>query len=330
MTPAEPSETTMLTPAQNASTDLKTQRSGAAFRPALLIAGIYLALSVTWILVTDRLLYTQPVAGSLLERISSAKGILFVMFSALLIYTLVRQATRQLIQANRALQEQARRLEELNAELTRSLQTLKQQQEELQITHDAAVEGWTEAMALRDDETHEHTRRVAALSVKLGRVMGMQDHELREIHWGGLLHDIGKMAVPDSVLLKPGKLTREEYALMQEHPVYARRWLEHVHFLGQARDIPYFHHEKWDGTGYPHGLKGEEIPLYARIFAIVDVYDALTSDRPYRKAMPQEEALGIIEQGVGTHFDPEVAHHFLQMVREPSAFSRQPSAKDQM
>lgn len=281
-----------------------------------MIAGIYLALSVTWILVTDRLLYEKAAAGSLMAPISSAKGLFFVLLSALVIYALIRQSTGQLIQANRKLQQQALHLEALNAELSKSLQAVKDQKHELSITFEAAVEGWTEAMALRDDETHEHTRRVAVLSVRLGEAMGMQEQELREIHWGSLLHDIGKMGVPDSVLLKPGKLTSEEYTIMKEHPVHARRWLEHVNFLGQARDIPYFHHEKWDGTGYPHGLKGKDIPLYARIFAIVDVYDALTSDRPYRKAMLQEEALDIIQQGVGTHFDPEVARHFLQMVRE--------------
>lgn len=274
------------------------------WRPAAKVAGIYLMVSVLWILVTDHLLYEIPAFKGFLEQVSTAKGIFFVLASAGLIFVLVRQATRRLTHANR--------------ELSASLNTLQEQQQQLAETYTAAVEGWAHALELRDDETHEHTRRVTELSVKLGQKLGLGPKELQQIYWGGLLHDIGKMAVPDSILLKPDKLTPEEFQTMQQHPVYARRWLEHVGFLGEARDIPYHHHEKWDGSGYPAGLKGENIPLYARIFALADVYDALTSDRPYRKAMTVPEALQIIRQGMGTHFDPEVAKVFLQMVAEGS------------
>lgn len=133
---------------------------------------------------------------------------------------------------------------------------------------------------------------------------------------GALLHDIGKLAIPDSILLKPGKLTEEEWAIMRKHPEYAYQMLYPIAYLRPALDIPYWHHERWDGKGYPRGLKGEEIPLSARIFAVVDAWDAMRSDRPYRKALSVEEALAEIEKGAGTQFDPKVVAAFLSLIRE--------------
>lgn len=140
----------------------------------------------------------------------------------------------------------------------------------------------------------------------------MNEEELSHVRRGALLHDIGKMGIPDSILLKPGKLTEEEWDVMRKHPVHSFRMLSRIEYLRQAIDIPYCHHEKWDGTGYPRGLKGEEIPLAARIFAIVDVWDALTSNRPYRKAWPKEKALEHIKEQSGKHFDPKIVDLFLQ------------------
>jgi HD-GYP domain-containing protein (c-di-GMP phosphodiesterase class II) len=127
---------------------------------------------------------------------------------------------------------------------------------------------------------------------------------------------VGKLAIPDHILLKPGPLTEEEWAVMKRHPVYAYEWLSGIPFLGKALDIPYAHHERWDGSGYPRGLKGEAIPLFARIFAVVDVYDALTSDRPYRKAWPKEKALAYLQEQAGRQFDPQVVATFLRLVEE--------------
>jgi HD-GYP domain-containing protein (c-di-GMP phosphodiesterase class II) len=138
--------------------------------------------------------------------------------------------------------------------------------------------------------------------------------ELEHVYRGALLHDIGKMGIPDRILRKPGPLTGEEWEIMHRHPVYAYQWLSPIRYLRLALDIPYCHHEKWDGTGYPRGLKGEEIPLAARIFAVVDVWDALCSDRPYRKAWPEKKALEHIREQSGTHFDPQVVELFLQEV----------------
>lgn len=188
---------------------------------------------------------------------------------------------------------------------------LQQTNLELALAYDNTLEGWSRALDLRDKETEGHTQRVTELTVKLARQMGVSDGELVHVRRGALLHDIGKMGIPDSILLKPGPLTDEEWKIMRLHPVYAYELLSPIAFLRPALDIPYCHHERWDGTGYPRGLKGEQIPLAARIFAIVDVWDALRSDRPYRKARPKEMVMTYIEEEAGRHFDPKVVEAFL-------------------
>jgi len=181
---------------------------------------------------------------------------------------------------------------------------------ELSQAYDATIEGWSHALDLRDKETEGHTQRVTEMTVKLAHSLGLGDEELMQVRWGALLHDIGKMGVPDDILLKPGPLTDEEWLVMKKHPDFAYEMLAPIHYLKEALDIPYCHHEKWDGTGYPRGLKGEQIPLAARIFAVVDVWDALISDRPYRKAWSEEKAREHIRAGAGSHFDPQVVKTF--------------------
>jgi putative nucleotidyltransferase with HDIG domain len=183
---------------------------------------------------------------------------------------------------------------------------LQQSNAELIQAYDATIQGWSRALDLRDKETEGHTLRVTELTMKLGRQFGLSEEELRHIRWGALLHDIGKMGVPDGILLKPGPLTDEEWVLMRKHTTFAYEMLSPVHYLLRALDIPYCHHEKWDGTGYPRGLRGEQIPFAARIFAVVDVWDALTSARPYRAAWPEEKVFDHIRSLAGTHFDPQV------------------------
>jgi PAS domain S-box-containing protein len=192
---------------------------------------------------------------------------------------------------------------------------------DLRLAYDATIIGWSAALDLRDKETEGHTQRVTEITLRLAKRMGFSEQDLVHVRRGALLHDIGKMGVPDSILLKPGKLTDEEWEIMRMHATYAYHMLEPIAYLAPALDIPYCHHEKWDGTGYPRRLKGEDIPLAARIFAIVDVYDALTSDRPYRTAWPREKTLSHIREQSGTHFDPQVADVFLQMVNEESLTS---------
>ena len=152
------------------------------------------------------------------------------------------------------------------------------------------------------------------MTIKLVHEFSFPEDELLHIRWGALLHDIGKMGVPDNILLKPEALTEEEWVVMRKHPQYAFDLLKSIAFLGSALDIPYCHHEKWDGTGYPRGLKGAEIPLVARLFAVVDVWDALTSDRPYRPAWTKDEALAYIRDQSGKYFDPQVIDAFLDMI----------------
>ena len=184
---------------------------------------------------------------------------------------------------------------------------------ELEIAYESTLKGWVDALDLRDKETKGHTERVTTLTERLARDMGLQSDELVHIRHGALLHDIGKMAIPDEILLKKGKLTDEERACMQEHPSRAYKMLAPIEFLRSAIVIPHCHHEKWDGTGYPLGLKGEEIPFYARIFAVIDVWDALTSDRPYHKALPHDVVREKIKADSGKHFDPRVVDAFLEM-----------------
>lgn len=187
---------------------------------------------------------------------------------------------------------------------------------ELTLAYDTTIEGWSKALDLRDEETEGHTQRVTEMTLRLAREVGIREEEMVHIRRGALLHDMGKMGVPDRILLKPGPLTDEEWAIMRKHPQYAYDMLSPIAYLRPALDIPYAHHEKWDGTGYPRGLKGEQIPLAARLFALADVWDAVRSDRPYRKAWPKEKALEYIKEQAGKHFDPEQVPVFLHIVEE--------------
>jgi PAS domain S-box-containing protein len=197
-----------------------------------------------------------------------------------------------------------------NAQL---LEELHRSNDELNFAYEATLEGWSRALDLRDKETEGHTQRVTEYTLSLAREFSLSEAELVQVRRGALLHDIGKMGIPDSILLKPGKLTDEEWVIMRKHPTFAYELLSPITYLRPALDIPLYHHEKWDGSGYPRGLKGEEIPLSARIFAVIDVWDALRSDRPYRDGWPVEKVREHISDGAGSHFDPAVVHVFEQM-----------------
>jgi len=198
----------------------------------------------------------------------------------------------------------------------RVLRDLQKSQRELEAAYELTLWGWAKAVELRDQETAGHTERVTALTLRLAEALGVPEEDLDDLRRGAILHDVGKIAIPDRILLKPGPLTEEEWRVMKLHPVYAYEWLSGIPFLKKALDVPYAHHERWDGSGYPRGLKGLEIPLSARIFAVADVYDALTSDRPYRKAWPKEKALAYIREEAGKQFDPEVVEAFLKLMAE--------------
>ncbi|MEP7135288.1 MAG: HD domain-containing phosphohydrolase [Chloroflexota bacterium] len=182
---------------------------------------------------------------------------------------------------------------------------------ELSVAYDATIEGLTRALDLRDKETEEHTRRVADTAVRLAVHLGVGETDLIHIRRGAILHDIGKVAIPDRILLKPGPLAEDEWQVMRRHPGIAVDLLSSIAYLAQALEIPHWHHEKWDGTGYPDHLRGDAIPFAARLFALVDVYDALTSNRPYRTAWSKQETLQYIESQAGQHFDPVIVPKFL-------------------
>lgn len=197
--------------------------------------------------------------------------------------------------------------------------SLRRSENNLIAAYDRTIEGWVRALELRDQETLGHTMRVAELTLELARRVNIDETEMDNIRRGTLLHDIGKMGISDTILLKPGPLTPGERKIIERHPVLAREMLRQIEFLHPAMDIPSLHHEKWDGTGYPNGLAGKYIPLGVRVFSVVDVWDALTSDRPYRKAWSAAEALAFIRDNSGKAFDPEVVDAFLEMINEDLA-----------
>ncbi|HEX7974688.1 MAG TPA: HD domain-containing phosphohydrolase [Anaerolineales bacterium] len=200
-------------------------------------------------------------------------------------------------------------------ENSRLFDGLQRSNQQLLLAYNSTIEGWSRALDLRDRETEGHTQRVTEMTLRLARFIGgFDEDELAQIRRGALLHDIGKMGVPDDILLKPGPLSAGEWEIMRRHPDYAYSLLYPIAYLRKALDIPYLHHERWDGSGYPLGLRGRQIPLAGRIFAVVDVWDALRSDRPYRKGWPDEQVLRYIQEQAGVTFDPEVVQSFLQVL----------------
>ncbi len=243
-------------------------------------------------------------------------------------------ANKELVFQNQEKEKRAAELIIANKELVFQNQEKEKRATELLIAnidliqaYDTTIEGWSRAMDLRDKETEGHSLRVAEMTLRLAEKFGMDKTDLVNIRRGALLHDMGKMGIPDNILLKPGKLTDEEWGIMRKHPQFAVDMLSHITYLKSAMDIPFGHHEKWDGSGYPQGLKEKQIPLAARIFAIVDVWDALQSDRPYREAWPEEKVIKYIKAGSGSHFDPEVVETFLNMINKDNLERKKPFKK---
>jgi putative nucleotidyltransferase with HDIG domain len=226
----------------------------------------------------------------------------FAYLGAALPFLLILGGAILLVQRQRELLEQDRQAE------------LRAGREEVDQSIDDTLRGWARALEFREQEVAGHSWRVVDLTLDLARWMGVGESEIPNLRRGALLHDIGKMGIPDKILLKPGSLSEEEWQAMRLHPVYAARFLDGIPYLKPAMAIPSYHHERWDGSGYPDGLAGEAIPLPARIFAVVDSWDSLLSDRPYRDAWPREHALRYIKDKAGTHFDPKVVEVFLKMV----------------
>ncbi len=195
---------------------------------------------------------------------------------------------------------------------------LQDAHDHLREAYEKTIEGWVRALDLRDRETEGHTQRVTELTLKVASTLGFSEEELSHIRRGALLHDMGKMAIPDEILQKPGPLDEGEWEKMRKHPMYAYDMLSPISYLHRALEIPFYHHERWDGSGYPHGLKGEDIPLIARLFAVVDVWDALSTDRPYRKKLPREDVILYLRENAGKLFDPKLVDVFLSVVEKES------------
>lgn len=222
----------------------------------------------------------------------------------------LRVRTMQRINRYRRLIEERKRAAERERKLTEHAQ---QAARAIAEAYDQTLIGWSRALDLRDKETEGHSQRVAQMTIAVAQALNIPPEDQINMWRGAMLHDIGKIGVPDSILHKPGPLTAAEWEVMRRHTTYAYELLSPIEYLRPALDIPYCHHEKWDGTGYPRGLRGEEIPLAARIFALVDVWDALTSDRPYRKAWTREQACQYIREQAGKHFDPRLVDLFLSI-----------------
>ena len=262
-------------------------RANRPARAALRLAAGYFAVSVAWILTSDELAHRLAFGNGEVERsLQSLKGLGFVALTSIGLFVV---ALRYL-----------RRVADSTARLSSA--------------YDETLAGWASALDIRDRSTAQHTERVTTRTVELARRFGFEGRALDDVRRGATLHDIGKMGVPDDVLGKKGPLTDEEWVLMRQHPALAVQMLQGIDYLRDALTIPRCHHERWDGTGYPDGLAREQIPLEARLFAVVDVYDAITSVRPYRRPMPSHEARATIEAGSGSHFDPAVVEAFLALV----------------
>ncbi len=248
----------------------------------LKVAALYVAIGTAWIYWSDAAvdaLVSDPGMRSLVQH---DKGTAFVVATGGIVYLLVRAHTRRMDAEHRRRED----------------------------AYDQTLAGWAEALDLRDHSTAQHTTRVTTLTEQLARHVGFTGQALVNVRRGATLHDIGKMGVPDTILGKPGPLDDAEWEQMRRHPELAVQFLEHVEYLRDALDIPWCHHERWDGTGYPRGLAGTDIPLSARLFAVIDVYDAVTSKRPYREPMPHTDAMALIRAGAGGHFDPAIVAAF--------------------
>ncbi len=267
-------------------------------RLAGIIALGYAFLALTWLLMSVPPLHPAAVQAHLLHELA------FVSITGGLLFTAVsRMITVVIERAGRA----AARLEAERQALERANRTLRAFSE-------ATLTGWSRVLDLRDHETEEHSARVTALTVRLAQAMGIEAEELEQIRQGAMLHDIGKIGVPDAILRKAGALADDEWAVMRRHPELAYNLLAPIGFSRPVLEIAYYHHERWNGSGYPMGLAGEQIPLAARIFAVVDVWDALCSDRPYRRAWSQERALRYLKAHAGTLFDPRVVRAFCALI----------------
>ena len=276
---------------------VKTVRQARAdvkrISPQLRTAGTYVLISAAYIWLSGQLLGHLVHDPQRIVHYQIVKGWLFVLGTGVLLYWMIGRTVRRLSEANRR----------------------------LLVSHEQALRVLVEAMDIRHKETSDHSERVVRMAVGLARLAGLDDEALRDVKFGALLHDIGKLALPDTILIKPGKLDEEETRVMRTHPRMGYDMLQRIDFLRGASAIPYSHHERWDGTGYPQGLKGEAIPLAARIFSVVDVWDALSFPRVYKPAWPESDVLHYLRDAAGGQLDPHLVQLFLDNYAELRALA---------
>jgi response regulator RpfG family c-di-GMP phosphodiesterase len=275
--------------------NLSAERPRAVLKLSLplRIAGAYVLISAVYIWISGHLLGSLVHDPKRIVFYQILKGWLFVLGTGALLYWMIERTLRHLAEANRRLLD----------------------------SHEQALRVLVGAMDARHKETSDHSARVVRMTLGLARLAGLRDEALRDVSFGALLHDIGKLALPDAILIKPGKLDEQEMALMRTHPRLGLDMLEQIDFLRSASVIPYSHHERWDGSGYPQGLKGEQIPLAARIFSVVDVWDALSFARVYKPAWPEPEVLRYLREAAGSQLDPQLVELFLDNYEDLKALA---------
>ena len=269
-------------------------------KPQFRIVAICVSVALLWVLFSDHLLFSLNLDEPTLSTLNSIKGSLYVLVTGVLLYWLIGRDVR--------------RMDRLNHLLLRG--------------NEQSLRALVSAMDVRHKETRDHSERVMRMTVALARRVGLEGDPLRHVRFGALLHDIGKLALPDAILIKPGPLTPDEMTLMRTHTVLGRDLLMRTAFLRPAVDIPYAHHERWDGTGYPRGLRGEDIPLAARIFSVVDVWDALSFPRVYKSAWPEPEVIDYLRNAAGGQLDPGIVALFLEHYDELKAIGLGTVAED--
>ena len=280
-------------------------------RSIVRIVLLYVSFSALWILFSDWAANVLQARFGFPEIIETYKGWSFILVSGVLLFLLLHNE----------LKENDFRYKQNLQEKEELLQKLGQKNLELLEAYDKTIFGWSRVLELRNREVTDHSRRVTEVTVRLAKYLGIQEPDLSNIRRGALLHDIGKMAIPDDIILKNDILTEEERALIQRHPLLGFEMLSEIEYLRPAIDILLCHHEKWNGEGYPFGLSGEQIPLFARIFAVADVWDALISERRYREAQSPEVAIEYLRSEAGQHFDPQIVAAFLKMIEEDGTFT---------
>ncbi|RDI97539.1 HD domain-containing protein [Dyella solisilvae] len=269
-------------------------------KPQIRIVAIYLTASWLWVFCSDRLLFSLGYDKHTLSMLHSLKGGFFVLCSGLLLYWMIGRVFRRMDRLNHALLE----------------------------GNEQSLTALVSAMDARHKETRDHSERVMRMTVALAQRVGLDGDALRHVRFGALLHDIGKLALPDAILIKPGPLTEDETTQMRTHPSLGKDLLMRTTFLRPAIDIPYAHHERWDGTGYPRGLSGDSIPLAARIFSVVDVWDALSFPRVYKHAWPEHDVLDYLRNAAGGQLDPQIVALFLEHYDELKAVGMDAAVAD--